>query len=92
MADKIQLTLENMTPELEQFSKLGIFQRKEIKKIVKKRRFYEYQFERKDVTSQDFFKAIKYEKVLDRRRIISKKENNIKKIGYVDFHCNKKFN
>lgn len=87
MADKIQLTLENMTPELEQFAKLGIFQKKEIKKIIKKRRFYEYQFERKDITIQDFFKAIKYEKVLDRRRINAKKENNLKKIGYIDFHC-----
>jgi U3 small nucleolar RNA-associated protein 6 len=89
MADKIQLTLENMTPELEQFSNLGIFQRKEIKKIIKKRRFYEYQFEKKDVTIQDFFKAIRYEKVLDRRRVKSKKENNVKKIGYIDFHCKK---
>jgi U3 small nucleolar RNA-associated protein 6 len=87
MADKIQLTLEYMIPELEQFGKLGIFQRKEIKKIVKKRRFYEYQFERKDVSINDYFKAIKYEKVLDRRRIIQKKKLNLKKIGYIDFHC-----
>ena len=87
MADKIQLTLENMIPELEQYAKLGIFQKKEIKKIVKKRRFYEYQFERKDVTKNDYFKAIRYEKVLDRRRIKIKIEKNLKKIGYIDFHC-----
>jgi len=87
MADKIQLTLENMIPELEQFVKLGVFQKKEIKKIIKKRRFYEYQFEKKDVSVNDYFKAIKYEKVLDRRRINIKKQNNIKKIGYADFHC-----
>lgn len=89
MADKIQLTLENMIPELEQFAKLGIFQKKEIKKIIKKRRFYEYQFERKDVSVNDYFKAIKYEKVLDRRRINLKKQNNLKKIGFADFHCKK---
>lgn len=87
MADKIQLTLEKMVPELEELCKLGIFQKKELKKIIKKRRFYEYQFERKDVSIQDFLKAIKYEKVLDRRRIFIKKQNNIKKIGYADFHC-----
>ncbi len=89
MADKIQLCLENMIPELEQFVKLGVFQKKEIKKIIKKRRFYEYQFERKDVSVNDYFRAIKYEKVLDRRRINIKKKNNLKKIGYADFHCKK---
>lgn len=87
MADRIQLTLENMLPELENLVSYGLFTKNEIKKIIKKRRFYEYQFERKDVTKLEFFKAIKYEKVLDRRRIQKRKELQIKKLNFDDFHC-----
>jgi U3 small nucleolar RNA-associated protein 6 len=87
MADKIQLTLENMIPELEVFVQNGVFNKNEIKKMIKKRRFYEYQFERKDLTKIEFFKAIKYEKILEKRRLQKKKENGIKKVNYYDFHC-----
>ncbi len=88
MADKIQLTLENMIPELEVLVQHGIFNKNEIKKILKKRRFYEYQFERKDLTKIEFFKAIKYEKVLEKRKLQKKKQLGIKKVDYYDFHCN----
>jgi len=65
----------------------GVFNKNEIKKIIKKRRFHEYQFERKDLTKIEFFKAIKYEKILDKRRIQKKKQLGIKKVNYYDFHC-----
>ena len=39
MADKIQLTLENMIPELEHLVQEGIFNKNEVKKIIKKRRW-----------------------------------------------------
>lgn len=64
MADKIQLTLENMIPELEYFLHEGYFTKSEIKNIIKKRRHYEYQFEKKDVHQSDYIKAIKYEILL----------------------------
>ena len=89
MADKINLSLENMIPELEYFAQTGIFTKSDIKKIIKKRRQYEYTFEKKDVTKADFFKAIKYEKILDKRRIKKKKEMNLLKMSYYDYHCNK---
>jgi hypothetical protein len=89
MADKVNIILESMIPELEVLVQHGVFIKKDVKKILKKRRFYEYQFERKDLTKTEFFKAIRYEKVLDQRRIKKKKELNIKKINYYDFHCNK---
>jgi U3 small nucleolar RNA-associated protein 6 len=76
-----------MLPELENLVNSGIFKKNEIKKIIKKRRYYEYQFERKDVSKFEFFKAIKYEKVLDRRRIQKRKELQIQKLNYNDFHC-----
>jgi U3 small nucleolar RNA-associated protein 6 len=87
MADKIQLTLENMIPELEYFVENGIFTKIEVKKIIKKRRYYEYQFEKKDVSKLEFFKAIKYEKVLERRRIAKRKELQMKMNRYNDYHC-----
>lgn len=89
MADKVQLTLENMLPELDVLNQAGIFSKKEIKKIVKKRRHYEYQFEKKDVAKFEFFKAIKYEKILDKRRKKKKKELNINKMNHYDFQCNR---
>jgi U3 small nucleolar RNA-associated protein 6 len=90
MADKVNLLLETMLPELEVLAQSKIFSKNEIKKLLKKRRFYEYQFERKDLTKTEFFKAIRYEKVLDRRRLKKKKELGIKKTNYYDYHC--KFN
>ena len=36
MADKVQLTLENMIPELETFVQDAIFTKNEVKKIIKK--------------------------------------------------------
>ena len=67
MADKVQLTLESLIPDLDELSKKGIFQRKDIKKILKKRRQHEYSFEKSDVSPSDYFKAIKYEKILNSR-------------------------
>ena len=92
MADKVQLTLENMIPELETFVQDAIFTKNEVKKIIKKRRFYEYQFERKDISKVEYFKAIRYEKLLDKRRIQKKKALNVKKTSYYDFHCKIFFN
>jgi len=89
MADIIQLKLERMIPDLDSLTKLGIFKKNEIKNVIKKRRYYEYQLERKDVTKTEFFKAIRYEKLLDKRRIASKKEKNIKKIDPSEFSCNR---
>jgi len=87
MADIIQLKLERMIPDLDALVKIGIFKKNEVKNIIKKRRFYEYQLERKDLTKTEFFKAIRYEKLLDKRRLVSKKENNIKKLDPAEFCC-----
>ncbi len=87
MADKVQLTLESLIPDLDELSKKGIFQRKDIKKILKKRRQHEYSFEKSDVSPSDYFKAIKYEKILNSRMKQIKKNLNLeKKVDYYDFH------
>ena len=38
MADKVQLTLESLVQDLDELVKKGIFQKKDVKKILKKRR------------------------------------------------------
>ena len=79
MADKVQLTLETLVPEMDILVQKGYFTKKDTKKIMKKRRFYEYQFEKTDVMPLDYFKAIKYEKVLHKRMKQQKKNLHIKK-------------
>ena len=86
MADKVQLTLETLVPEMDILVQKGYFEKKDIKKIMKKRRFHEYQFEKKDVLPLDYFKAIKYEIILNKRMKQKKKSLHIKKNDYYDFH------
>ena len=86
MADKVQLTLETLVPEMDILIQKNYFTKKDVKKIMKKRRYHEYQFEKTDVMPLDFFKAIKYEKVLNNRMKQQKKNLNIKKNDYYDFH------
>ena len=86
MADKVQLTLETLVPEMDILAQKGYFEKKEIKKIMKKRRFHEYQFEKSDVLPLDYFRAIKYEKILNKRMKQKKKSLHIKKNDYYDFH------
>ena len=86
MADKVQLTLETLVPEMDVLAQKGYFEKKEIKKIMKKRRFHEYQFEKTDVLPLDYFKAIKYENILNKRMKQKKKTLHIKKNDFYDFH------
>ena len=86
MADKVQLTLETLVPEMDVLVQKGYFEKKDIKKIMKKRRFHEYQFEKTDVQPIDYFRAIKYEKILNKRMKQKKKSLHIKKNDYYDFH------
>ena len=92
MADKVQLCLENSINELDQLVKQGLFTKSEIRNILKKRRAYEYSFEKKDVSKLDFFKAVRYEKILvqqslnqDKKRKIRKKEKKVKQTSYFEF-------
>jgi U3 small nucleolar RNA-associated protein 6 len=86
MADIVQLTLESMLEEIDYFVKEGYFTKVETKNILKKRRFYEYQFENKQCDKEAFIKAIKYEFLLDKRRKKRKIEKKIIKENYFDFH------
>lgn len=82
------MTIESFVPELDALVQKGIFGKKDVKKIIKKRRYHEYQFEKKDVTPIDYFKAIRYEKIIQKRFTSKRKELQIKHTDYYDFHCN----
>jgi U3 small nucleolar RNA-associated protein 6 len=79
MADKVQMALETLVPEMDILIQKNYFTKKDVKKIMKKRRYHEYQFEKTDVMPLDFFKAIKYEKVLNNRMKQQKKKFTHKK-------------
>lgn len=87
MADKIQLILETMIPELDAYVQNGLFTKSQVKNIIKKRRNHEYSMVKKIVTKEEYLKAIRYEKVMNKRKDKTKKEKKIKKSSYNDFHC-----
>lgn len=87
MADKIQMTLEAMLPDLDSLVSIGIFTKAQVKNIIKKRRNHEYSLAKKVVTKDDFFKAIRYEKLLMKRKDRAKKDLKIKKVNFNDSHC-----
>ena len=87
MADKIQLTLEGMIPELDVLVKKEIFTKSQVKAIIKKRRNHEYNLAKKVVLLEDFKKAIRYELILNKRKDASKKAKEVKSLDFYDFHC-----
>jgi len=86
MADKVQMALETLVPEMDILIQKNYFTKKDVKKIMKKRRYHEYQFEKTDVMPLDFLKEIKNKKVLNNRMKQQKKNLHIKKNDYYDFH------
>ncbi|KAL0363210.1 UNVERIFIED_CONTAM: U3 small nucleolar RNA-associated protein 6 [Sesamum calycinum] len=73
MADVVQFKLERMLNELEDLERRGLFSRREIAEIVKKRRKFEYRLKRPSPLKQDFLDYIDYEKQLDALRRLRKK-------------------
>ncbi|OVA10395.1 RNA-processing protein [Macleaya cordata] len=73
MADVVQYRLERMVDELDDLERKGLFTRREIAEIVKKRRNFEYRLKRPSPLKQDFLAYIDYEKQLDSLRRLRKK-------------------
>ncbi|XP_077253913.1 U3 small nucleolar RNA-associated-like protein [Tasmannia lanceolata] len=73
MADVVQFRLERMVDELDDLERKGIFSRREIAEIVKKRRNFEYRLKRPSPLKQDYLSYIDYEKQLDSLRALRKK-------------------
>ncbi|KAK7292424.1 hypothetical protein RIF29_08203 [Crotalaria pallida] len=68
MADVVQYRLERMLDELDDLEQRGLFTRREIAEIVKKRRKFEYRLKRPCPLKQDFLAYIDYESQLDALR------------------------
>ena len=61
MADKIKILIEEMQGELIGFMKRQIFDKNEVKEILKKRETLEYGLTKKAAKVKDYLKAIQYE-------------------------------
>eukprot|EP00163_Fabomonas_tropica_P021663 TRINITY_DN3779_c0_g1_i2.p1 TRINITY_DN3779_c0_g1~~TRINITY_DN3779_c0_g1_i2.p1 ORF type:complete len:140 (-),score=23.01 TRINITY_DN3779_c0_g1_i2:45-464(-) len=77
MADTVQALMEGMVPELEDLRKYKIFNKEEIRQIVKKRRDYEYRLKRRAAKKEDFLMYAQYEMNLEKLRRIRKKRLGI---------------
>ncbi|XP_073309174.1 uncharacterized protein [Primulina huaijiensis] len=73
MADVVQFKLERMLDELDDLERRGLFSRREIAEIVKRRRKFEYRLKRPSPLKQDFLAYIDYEKNLESLRLLRKK-------------------
>jgi U3 small nucleolar RNA-associated protein 6 len=58
MAEVVHKKLEAMLPELEELERVGIFNRSEIREIVRKRQKFEYRMLRRPAKKEDFLQAI----------------------------------
>ncbi|XP_067946884.1 U3 small nucleolar RNA-associated protein 6 homolog [Watersipora subatra] len=66
MAEFVQQTLEEMTNEVQQLERVGLFDLVEIKKMIGRRKKYEYKLRRRVKAKEDYLTYIKYEQnVLD---------------------------
>ncbi|XP_041364747.1 U3 small nucleolar RNA-associated protein 6 homolog [Gigantopelta aegis] len=61
MAEFVQQSIEEMIPELEQMQRIGLFEKSETRKILKKRQAFEYKLRRKTKCKEDFLQYIQYE-------------------------------
>lgn len=52
MAEVVQFHLEGMVPELEEYIKLGVFTKEEVRSIVKRRTNFEYLIKKRNPSCQ----------------------------------------
>uniref|UniRef100_A0A0K8SC87 U3 small nucleolar RNA-associated protein 6 n=1 Tax=Lygus hesperus TaxID=30085 RepID=A0A0K8SC87_LYGHE len=61
MAEYVQINLEYMLPELETMEKIELFNKDEVRRIIKKRKEYEYKLQRGAKFKEDLLNYIRYE-------------------------------
>lgn len=84
MADKVQITMEKMVPELEDLQARKIFSADEIRQIVDKRRGFEYSLQRVPLRKIDAMRYIEYELKLDALRAARKERLGLVKVSLGD--------
>ncbi|PNF31407.1 U3 small nucleolar RNA-associated protein 6-like protein [Cryptotermes secundus] len=61
MAEFVEYRAEGMIPELEQMGQIGLFEKHEIRTIIKKRKEFEYKIQRRTKCKEDHLRYIQYE-------------------------------
>ncbi|XP_046992575.1 U3 small nucleolar RNA-associated protein 6 homolog [Schistocerca americana] len=82
MAEYVEFRAEEMIKELEQMEKLQLFDKSEIRQIIKKRKDFEYKLMRRTKCKEDFLRYIQYEMdvmklVKIRKETLGINQNNI---------------
>ncbi|KAF9916500.1 U3 snoRNP protein [Lobosporangium transversale] len=103
MADTVQFYMEEMIPELRDLEQKGIFSKKEIQSIIKKREKFEYALKRRISKKADYLRYIEYEMNLEalrkkrRARMVSNTKQSIsdyagqRRIYFIYKRCLTKF-
>ncbi|KAL6880370.1 hypothetical protein ACP4OV_011935 [Aristida adscensionis] len=73
MADTVQYRLERMTDELDDLERRGLFTRREIAEVVRRRRDFEFRLRRHSPRRADFLDYAAYELRLDALRALRKR-------------------
>ncbi|KAF8964000.1 U3 snoRNP protein [Entomortierella lignicola] len=103
MADTVQFYMEEMIPEMRDLEQKGLFSKKEIASIIKKREKFEYALKRRISKKADFLRYIEYEMNLEalrkkrRARMVSSTKQSIsdyagpRRIYFIYKRCLTKF-
>lgn len=87
MADRVQFALEKLVPVLRDLEAKQIFDEKELRSIVDKRKAFEYTLSARGTSKHDFLKYIKYEITLEvvrrtrTKKMGFKKEHKLNSVG-----------
>jgi Arc/MetJ-type ribon-helix-helix transcriptional regulator len=76
MADRVQAIMEELVPAMEDLQRKEVFSATEVSAIIRKRREFEYRFQRRDSAVDDYSQALKYELNLDKLRAM-----RVRKLG-----------
>lgn len=68
MAEKVEQVMQAMVPEFDDLRRKRIFDEAEIRHIVKRRRDFEYSFQKSTAGPQDYLRGIRYEIALESLR------------------------
>ncbi|KAJ9578497.1 hypothetical protein L9F63_005226, partial [Diploptera punctata] len=85
MAEYVNLRTEDMIPELEKLQQLRIFEKNEIRNILKKRKEFEYKIQRRTKCKEDYLRYIQYEMDILKTIKLRRENLNMKKID-VEYH------
>ncbi|CAL4070830.1 unnamed protein product, partial [Meganyctiphanes norvegica] len=85
MAEFVEKRIEETVPEVEEMERMGLLAPKEIKKLIIKRKEYEYRIARRTKSKMDFINYVEYEKkLLELLKIRRKKVNCYEKKSKIE--------